>query len=47
MVAADDVQDLASGCCMAALGVGKLLEQGEEELVLSCLEEVIINYQIF
>ena len=47
MVAADDVQDRASGCCMAALEVGKLLEQGEEELVLGCLEEVIINYQIF
>ena len=29
---AGDVQDGAGGCCMAALGIRKLLEQGEEEL---------------
>ena len=29
---AGDVQDGARGCCMAALGIRKLLEQGEEEL---------------
>ena len=29
---AGDVQDGAGGCSMAALGIRKLLEQGEEEL---------------